>query len=268
MERTDFIESRVDVLKNIYTLYSYANSSVVEDKEWSLDRLRKGKWFVVESFGDTLLFAPSRFVGYKNNTREQHTFNSGSGIQTNNLFRELSLYKEKEDNFLSEQFDDFMALLGLENDLAKFLIPDNCSIDDLKSTKKCYFICPTHCKGQKENAWKSFLSKNIMAIGWNDTDYTDCTIDEIMQDYSDDPAAKDAFTLIKQIKEGDVICCTHNNRGLWGIGIALSRYRYQEHIHYAGKDEDDEDSECDFADILEYVMDNLPEIIEKAIMLN
>lgn len=242
MERTDFIESRVDVLKNIYTLYSYANSSVVEDKEWALDRLRKGKWFVVESFGDTLLFAPSRFVGYKNNTREQHTFNSGSGIQTNNLFRELSLYKEKEDNFLSEQFDDFMALLGLENDLAKFLIPDNCSIDDLKSTKKCYFICPTHCKGQKENAWKSFLSKNIMAIGWNDTDYTDCTIDEIMQDYSDDPAAKDAFTLIKQIKEGDVICCTHNNRGLWGIGIALSRYRYQEHIHYAGKDEDDEDS--------------------------
>ena len=33
-------------------------------------------------------------------------------------------------------------------------------------------------------------------------------------------------------------------------------------------DEDDEDSECDFADILEYVMDNLPEIIERAITLN
>ena len=33
-------------------------------------------------------------------------------------------------------------------------------------------------------------------------------------------------------------------------------------------DENDEDSECDFADILEYVMDNLPEIIERAIMLD
>ena len=47
MERTDFIESRVDVVKNIYTLYSYANSSEAEDKEWAIQRFSKGKWFVV-----------------------------------------------------------------------------------------------------------------------------------------------------------------------------------------------------------------------------
>ena len=33
-------------------------------------------------------------------------------------------------------------------------------------------------------------------------------------------------------------------------------------------DDDDEDPECDFADILECVIDNLPEIIERAIILN
>jgi hypothetical protein len=33
-------------------------------------------------------------------------------------------------------------------------------------------------------------------------------------------------------------------------------------------DDDDEDPECDFADILECIMDNLPEIIERAIILN
>ena len=242
MERTDFIESRVDVVKNIYTLYSYANSSEAEDKEWAIQRFSKGKWFVVEPFGNTLLFAPSRFVGYKNNTREKHISNYGDGTQTNKKLCELSLYKEMSDEYLSEQFKCFMNTLGIEREVAKFFVPYNYDINDLKRTKKCYFICPTHCQGQKENAWESFFSKNIMAIGWNDTDYTDYNMDEIMEDYPDNSAAKDAFTLIKQIEEGDVVCCTHNNRGLWGIGIALSQYKYQKHIHYAGKDVDDDDS--------------------------
>ena len=242
MERTDFIESRVDVVKNIYTLYSYANSSETEDKEWAIQRFSNGKWFVVEPFGNTLLFAPSRFVGYKNNTREKHISNYGDGTQTNKKLRELSLYKEMSDEYLSEQFKCFMNTLGIEREVAKFFVPYNYDINDLKRTKKCYFICPTHCQGQKENAWESFFSKNIMAIGWNDTDYTDYNMDEIMKDYPDNSAAKDAFTLIRQIEEGDVVCCTHNNRGLWGIGIALSQYKYQKHVHYAGNDVDDDDS--------------------------
>ena len=32
MVRTDFIENRIDVVKNIYTLYSYVKSTVEEDK--------------------------------------------------------------------------------------------------------------------------------------------------------------------------------------------------------------------------------------------
>ena len=242
MERTDFIESRVDVVKNIYTLYSYANSSEAEDKEWAIQRFSNGKWFVVEPFVNTLFFAPSRFVGYKNNTREKHISNYGDGTQTNKKLCELSLYKEMSDEYLSEQFKCFMNTLGIEREVAKFFVPYNYDINDLKRTKKCYFICPTHCQGQKENAWESFFSKNIMAIGWNDTDYTDYNMDEKMKDYPDNSAAKDAFTLIKQIEKGDIVCCTHNNRGLWGIGIALSQYKYQKHIHYAGKDVDDDDS--------------------------
>ena len=62
MDRTDFIENRIDVVKNIYNLYSYTQSSVAEYKEWALQRFKQGKWYVVEKFGNTLLFAPSRFV--------------------------------------------------------------------------------------------------------------------------------------------------------------------------------------------------------------
>ncbi len=242
MERTDFIESRIDVVKNIYTLYSYAKSTISEDREWALQRFQRGKWYVVEAFGNSLLFAPSRFVGYKNNTREKHTANHGDGRQTNNKFRELKLYKEFADEYLSRQFELFMATLGLEKDSACFLIPNDWDISDLQRQYKCYFICPTHCKGQKEVAWKSFLSHNLMSIGWNHTDYTNYTIDEIEQEYKDIPTAIGPFTLLKQIKEGDVICCTNNNFGLWGIGIALSQYKYKEKIHYAGIDEDDNES--------------------------
>ena len=242
MERNDFIENRIDVVKNIYTLYSYAKSTVAEDKEWALQRFRQGRWYVVEPFGDTLMFAPSRFVGYKNNTREKHVFNHGDGTQTNNKFRELKLYKEVADDYLSEQFGLFMAKLGMEKDTSKFFIPYDLDIIDLKYQHKCYFICPTHCKGQKEDAWKSFLSQNIMTIGWSHTDYTNYTIDEIKQDYLDDTTAIGPFTLIKQIKEGDIVCCTNNNFGLWGIGIAISQYKYRKNIHYAGIDEEDNDS--------------------------
>lgn len=238
MERTDFIESRIDVVKNIYTLYSYAKSRVAEDREWALQRFRLGKWYVVEPFGDMLLFAPSRFVGYKNNTREKHTINHGDGTQTNDKFRELKLYKEVADEYLSKEFEHFMASLGIEKDSANFLLPYDLDISELISRHKCYFICPTHCKGQKENAWKSFLRNNIMAIGWNHTDYTNYSIDDIKKEYEYDTMAIGSFSLIKQIKEGDIICCTNNNFGLWGIGIALSRYKYKEEIHFAGKDDD------------------------------
>lgn len=239
MERTDFIENKIDVVKNIYTLYSYAKSTIAEDREWALQRFEKGKWYVVEPFGNTLLFAPSRFVGYKNNTREKHTSNHGDGTQTNKKFRELKLYKEVADNYLSEQFEHFITTLGIEKDAADFLIPNNLDVSDLRNQHKCYFICPTHCKGQKEIAWKGFLTKNLMSIGWNHTDYTN---DEIEQEYKNVPSAIGPFTLMKQIKEGDVICCTNNNFGLWGIGIALSQYRYKEKIHYAGVDNAGEDS--------------------------
>lgn len=54
MDRTDFIENRIDVIKNIYTLYSYAKSSMVDNKEWALQRFKQGKWYIVEVFGNTL----------------------------------------------------------------------------------------------------------------------------------------------------------------------------------------------------------------------
>ena len=242
MERTDFIENRADVIKNIYTLYSYLGSNSEEERDWALNRFKQGKWYIVEPFGNMLFFAPSRFVGYKNNDIAKHTENHGDGTQTNEYFRRNRLYKISEDEFLSKQFKNFMLSIGIEKESAQFFIPYNQDISDLQSDHKCYFICPTHCSGQKEDAWKSFFEKGIMAIGWNNTDYSNYTLEEITKEYVDDAKAITAFTLIKQIKEGDIICCTNNAYGLWGIGIATSSYRFKENIHKAGVDDDGEEA--------------------------
>lgn len=172
MERTDFIENRTDVIKNIYTLYSYLRSNSEEERDWALNRFKQGKWYIVEPFGNMLFFAPSRFVGYKNNNIAKHTENHGDGTQTNEYFRRNKLYKISENEFLSKQFKNFMLSIGIKKESAQFFIPYNQDISDLQSDHKCYFICPTHCSGQKEDAWKSFFKKGIMAIGWNDTDYS------------------------------------------------------------------------------------------------
>ena len=242
MERTDFIENRTDVIKNIYTLYSYLRSNSEEERDWALNRFKQGKWYIVEPFGNMLFFAPSRFVGYKNNNIAKHTENHGDGTQTNEYFRRNRLYKISEDEFLSKQFKNFMLSIGIDKESAQFFIPYNQEISDLQSGHKCYFICPTHCSGQKEDAWKSFFEKGIMAIGWNNTDYSNYTLEEITKEYVDDAKAITAFTLIKQIKEGDIICCTNNAYGLWGIGIATSSYRFKENIHKAGVDDDGEET--------------------------
>lgn len=241
MYRTDFIETRTDVIKNIYTLYSYTKSDEKE-RMWALERFLKGKCFIVEPFGNTLMFSPSRFSGYKDNTWQKHCTMQGDGTQTNDNFRNLKLYKDEEDPWLTTKFEEFLDKFNLTRNEPKFFIPANINLNDLDSERHCYFISPTHCNGQKEAAWNRLRDKGIAAIGWEDDDYSDTPIEDIKKIYADQPKAAEAFSHMKQIREGDIICCTNNNRGLWGIGIATSRYKYDRHIHYAGKDEDGDES--------------------------
>lgn len=252
MERNDFVESRIDIIKNIYTLYSYIHGESESDREWALERMKKGKWYVVEPFGNKLLFAPSRFVGYKNNNRTKHSEEEVNGISTNKTISNIQennirIYHEvKDDKRLSELFSEFMNELGIGTNNPKFFVPYDLDISN-PDTHKCYFVSPTHCQGQKDEAWKSFLTQNIMAIGWNDKDYTTYSIDEIEKDHNnyDENERRKAvsdFTLLKQIKSGDIICCTNNKFGLWGIGIAVSSYKYKQHIHHAGIDDNNNES--------------------------
>ena len=49
MKRTDFIQTREDIIANIKTLYSYLNGDFGDDyKAWAVDKMKRGHNFVVE----------------------------------------------------------------------------------------------------------------------------------------------------------------------------------------------------------------------------
>ena len=70
--RTGFIESQSDVIQNVKTLYAYLSDNDDNTVRWASGILKNGHNYVVEVIDEQVFFAPSRFVGYKNNSIEKH----------------------------------------------------------------------------------------------------------------------------------------------------------------------------------------------------
>ena len=77
-DRTDFIESRSDVIQNIKTLYAYLSDSDDDVVNWASSLLKNGRNYVIEVLDNHVFFAPSRFVGYKDNSIEKHQRHHGN----------------------------------------------------------------------------------------------------------------------------------------------------------------------------------------------
>ena len=65
MDRYDFIETREDIVSNIRTLYSYLQGEQGDEyKSWAIEKMIRGKNYVVEIIDSMICFAPSRFGNY------------------------------------------------------------------------------------------------------------------------------------------------------------------------------------------------------------
>ena len=69
--RVMFVETLSDIEQNIDTLVNAIHSDS-EDRQRFADWVKAGAVFYPYQFGRVIAFAPSRFIGYKNNSREQH----------------------------------------------------------------------------------------------------------------------------------------------------------------------------------------------------
>lgn len=134
MDRSDFIESRNDVINNIKTLYSYLNGEKgTSYQNWAMDRMKLGANFVVEVIDNHLYFSPSRFTGYKDNSKEQHEINYGDGLDTDKIFKRY--YKLVTDERINNLFQEHISQYGLSTAPKKFWIPNNMTIEDILNYK-------------------------------------------------------------------------------------------------------------------------------------
>ncbi|MCI6800143.1 MAG: AAA family ATPase [Bacteroidales bacterium] len=137
MERTDYIENREDIISNIETLYSYLHGESGEDyKQWAIDRLKLGKNMVVEVINGHICFAPSRFVGYVNNTREKHDDNHGDGTDTDNVLK--TYYNKVQDGRLDLILQKELAKHGESCEEKKYWIHNETTIEDILKVEQVY----------------------------------------------------------------------------------------------------------------------------------
>ena len=137
MERTDYIKKREDIISNIETLYSYLHGESGEDyKQWAIDRLRLGKNMVVEVINGHICFAPSRFVGYLNNTREKNEEKPGNGTDTDKVLK--TYYNKVLDGRLDFILQKELAKHGESCAEKKYWIYNETTVEDILKVEQVY----------------------------------------------------------------------------------------------------------------------------------
>ena len=198
MERHDIVESREDVIQNIKTLYSYLKDKDNEENyKWALARIKNGKWYVVEIVNSHVCFSPSRFVGYKNNTKELHTENHGDGQQTNEVLEKF--YKSVEDERLDTIFQQELSKYNLSSERKKYWIPKEMSIEDILSFTEIYKIKYWIGRVSYDYYWQKAVD-NKMWIG------------QYRYGIQDSRTVSNILNCITEIKEHDIIFLTKGDR--------------------------------------------------------
>ncbi|MCQ2117825.1 MAG: AAA family ATPase [Bacteroidales bacterium] len=238
MDRYDFITSKEDVVENIKTLYGYLdNTDDADTYKWASGILKNGKIYVVEVIDSKLYFAPSRFVGYRNNTAEKHMENLGDGKQTNDKL--VDYYQKVQDERLDAAFQSVLEQYGLSSGDKKYWIPKDMTIEDILSysdmkSRKYWVFAP----GEGCDHWGECKSKGLMLVGWDDiedlTRYPDkqsidAALKEAYPKDSNSYRKNDVSTLwymCKEIQVGDVVYARNGLSEILGRGIVTSNYFY------------------------------------------
>jgi len=130
MDRFDFIETRDDVIRNIKTLYHYLSDENDDDTyQWASSIFKNGRIYVIEIIESHICFSPSRFVGYKDNTKEKHQKNHGDGNQTNDVLK--NFYQKVQDERLDVVFQKELSRYNLSSGTKKYWIPNDLTIEDI-----------------------------------------------------------------------------------------------------------------------------------------
>ncbi|MDR1985378.1 MAG: hypothetical protein LBP88_00205 [Treponema sp.] len=108
------ITNRDQLIRNIKTLDKYVAYGSQEEKLWAKERIRLGICFVAYTIDKELRFAPSRFIGYQDNSREKHEKNTAKdGRDTNPAITAVLGTKYGEQVNLNSAYVAYCKKLGI-----------------------------------------------------------------------------------------------------------------------------------------------------------
>ncbi|WP_026836544.1 HNH endonuclease [Gillisia sp. JM1] len=111
MKHIDNIE---ELEQNLETVEFYLSEGTNSENDKTIKLIRAGACFVAYKISDELRFAPSRFVGYKNNKLEQHLNSEKDGRETNVVIERLMDNKLGTNEKLEISFQKYCLNLGIE----------------------------------------------------------------------------------------------------------------------------------------------------------
>lgn len=206
MDRNDFIETREDIVQNIKTLYSYLDGKVdSEHKDWAIQKMSQGKNYVIEVVDSQIYFAPSRFVGYVDNTMEKHEANPGNGTETDNKIK--NFYQKVQDVKLDALLQKAMSEYDIVMGAKKYWISKDTMVDDILSCSavkvRRYWIA----RLSDDNHWDYALENNLWLM-------------QQRYDIQRNHIVTQLLNLVKEIRVGDVLLLTFDNI-IYAYGIVV-----------------------------------------------
>jgi 5-methylcytosine-specific restriction endonuclease McrA len=112
-----FVESLSDIEKNVDTLIDAIHSDS-DDRTRFTEWVKAGAVFYPYQFGPIIAFAPSRFIGYKNNSREKHerfiANGTADGKDTTWVINRIVKPRNLPDDRLELAFQKYCSLIGVE----------------------------------------------------------------------------------------------------------------------------------------------------------
>jgi len=109
----ELVKDKNELLNNIYTLDSYQVGTT--EYEFYLDLVKRGVCFVVVKCNGSYKFYPSRFLGYRGNTYNNHLNNEyKDGKETNPIITKILGCAPSYDLNLEREYKEYCEKLGFK----------------------------------------------------------------------------------------------------------------------------------------------------------
>ena len=112
------VENKNDLSQNVEVFENYLCEGSESESNRCRQLIKKGMCFIAYKVGNEVRFAPSRYIGYKNNTLKKHGAREKDGKETNVAINKI-LGASTTDEVLEKYYQKFCSNLGITPDNRK-----------------------------------------------------------------------------------------------------------------------------------------------------